>query len=521
MKKAIIIICLILSGLTLWTCKQPLIEAGFKDMLSMTIYDYLVENKDDFSSFLSILEKAGIDKTLSAYNPNGTDYTLFLPDNAAIDDFIKNNKQFNSLNDLLNNTEYVKVFARYHVINVGIATNDFPFGAFSEPTLSEDYLTVSFIIEKDTSYYKINNQSPVIKPNIEVSNGYIHIVQKALTPITYTSYDWLEQNSGFSIFKAAVDLTGLKNTLDINKKTDPTNLRPFTMFIEPDSVYKKRNIQSISDLEQLISPGNTNYTDKYNPLYNFVAYHLIEEERFLDDFEEIATNYSTYSDVPLNIDGTGLDIWINKGKEVFDTFINGTDTTIVDYIGINYDASNVLTQSGSIHFIDQIMKQQKPSRAITTYEFFEEPVLNEYRKEAGSYLIENPASLYYIKWTGPDLVFVKSDDNSETAYNGDYLIITGDFTITYIIPSIVQGKYDVYLGADAYSQQNALIELFIDNKKIGGLIDLTTGGTSSAPIPRIDLGTVDFIKYDKHTITIKSLIPGRFKWDYIRFEPNQ
>jgi len=49
------------------------------------------------------------------------------------------------------------------------------------------------------------------------------------------------------------------------------------------------------------------------------------------------------------------------------------------------------------------------------------------------------------------------------------------------MPKIIQGKYKVFLGAHAFSQDNALVEIFIDNKKIGGLVDLTTGGNSSYP----------------------------------------
>lgn len=521
MKKFKLIYLVFMTGLLFQSCRETIVEAGFEDMLNMTIYDYLMEHKDEYSSFLSVLGKAKLDKTLSAYNPNSDDfnYTLFLPDNKAIDEFIKQNNRYASLADFLNDQAYVSAFARYHVINMGILTNDFPFGAFSDPTLSEDYLTVTFVIEPDTSYYKINNQSPVIKPNIELSNGFIHVIQKALVPVTYTSYDWLEQHPGFSIFKAAVDLTGLRDTLDINKKSDPAKSRPCTLFLEPDSVFKKRNIHSVGDLAAIISPGNSNYTSKTNPLRSFIAYHILEEERFLDDFESVATNYDTYSDIPLNINGLGIDLMINKGKEKFETIIVENDTTIIDYIGFYYDVSNVITQTGAIHFIDRVMKQYTPSRAIVTFQFFEEPLFNEYQKEVAEYLVENPASLYHIQWTGPDLIYVKLEEESDDAWNDDYLKITGDFTISYTTPKIIQGRYDVFLGADRFSQQNAVIEVFIDGKKTGGLIDLTTGGTAADPISRIKLGTVDFIKYDRHVIRISSLIPGRFVWDYIRFEP--
>jgi hypothetical protein len=33
------------------------------------------------------------------------------------------------------------------------------------------------------------------------------------------------------------------------------------------------------------------------------------------------------------------------------------------------------------------------------------------------------------------------------------------------------------------------------------------------------LGTVDFKRYTTHKVEIRPLIPGRFLWDFIRFEP--
>jgi hypothetical protein len=172
-----------------------------------------------------------------------------------------------------------------------------------------------------------------------------------------------------------------------------------------------------------------------------------------------------------------------------------------------------------IHFIDQIMTQVKPSRAIQTFEFYEEPLLNEYRMEAGEYLIEDTSSLNTIHWKGADLTFVEAGDNIISAWGGDYLFLDGDFTISYTIPKLVQGNYTVLLGADSFNPRNALIEVYIDGKSVGGLIDLATGGSSDFPFIQIELGSINFLKYDSHVIEVKSLIPGRFGWDYIRFEP--
>jgi uncharacterized surface protein with fasciclin (FAS1) repeats len=514
--KTIIAIFLFLGILS---CAKQEIVSNFEDQDKMTIYDYIQLNKEKYSSFLSILEAGKIAKTLSAYNPKGRGYTLFLPDNESIEKFIKEGGVYSSLENMLADTVYTSILSRYHIVDMGINTNDFPFGALPEYTLSGDLLTVSFVIEPDTSYYKINNQAPVVFQNIELSNGYIHLISSALKPITYTSYDWIENQPAYSIFKAAIDATGLKETINLNAKDKSVEARPFTLMIEPDSVFNKRDIKSFDDLANLISPGNTDYTNPDNPLNSFIRYHLLVDIRFLDDFVNVATNYTTYSEIPLNINGGGLDIAINKGMQSYDTLINAGDTTILDYVGFNYDASNVLTQSGVIHFIDQILQQQRPSRATMTFEFYEEPVFNVFRMEAGTYIVEDSASLSVVKYSGTDLFFVKTGDATSGAWSGDYVMLNGDFTVTFTIPKLVQGAYTVFLGADAFSTQNAMIELNIDGKNMGGLIDLATGGSAAYPFAQIKLGVIDFGKYEHHAIEVKSIIPGRFLWDYIRFEP--
>jgi len=517
MKNSVYIISFFLALIVI-SCQPEPLPPNFEDVENRTAYDYMMENEEDFSSFLAILEKGGIAKTLSAYNPDGIGYTLFLPDNDAVNNFIDSNSRFSSLNDILNDQEFANAFSRYHVVNMEINTNEFPFGAFSEPTLSGDFLTVSFVIETDTSYYRINNSASVTKSNIEVSNGYIHQIETALMPITFTSYEWLEQHPEYSIFKEAVDLTGLQSVIDFNLK-EMEELQPVTILAEPDSIFEKGGINSVEDLIAEISPANDDYTSETNPLYNFVAYHFLRGRFFIDNFVDVSTNYTTYSEIPLNINGNGLDVAINKGKQVFDTIVSQGDTTFVDFIKFKYDASNVLTQTGAIHFIDRIMYQQTPSRAIRTFQFYEEPLFDEYRQEGGAFLIESENSLQYINWSGADLFFVDLGDEESSAWDADYLEIDGDFTLSYTIPKIIQGKYTVYLGAEAFNAENALIEVFVDNKKVGSLIDLSTGGTSDNPFQQIELGTIDFTRYSEHVVEIRPLIPGRFLWDYIRFEP--
>ena len=515
MKRILIISSLIVALLAQYSCSKTTGIPEFKDVQKLSIYDYLAANKDEFSSFIQIVQVGGLESTLSAYNPNGNNYTLFAPNNQAVDNFIKQSGEYASLDDLLKDVSFVQALARYHVVNLGVLSNDFPFGAFTEPTLSGDYLNVNFILEKDTTYYKINNQAPVVQANIELSNGYMHVISEMLKPITLNSYAWLKKYPGNSIYVSALEATGIDRIIDVDMKKKDQTLKPFTMLIEPDSIYHRAGINSFSDLAAVISPDRTDYTNSSNPLYLFTGYHILTQSRFLNDLVGQATNYNTFADVPLAINGKEIDIMINRGKE---EFVTRGDTT--EFVGLYYDASNVVTQSGAIHFIDQILKPQVPSRAIVSFEFWEEPNLATFRIKGGTYLIEDHSVMEYVTWTGADLYYVKSNDVAETAWNKDYLQITGDFTITYQIPKIVPGKYNVLLGADSFGSQNAFVEVYIDGNKLGGLIDLTKGGSASYPWwPATAVGAVDFKKYDIHSVQVKALIPGRFKWDYISFEP--
>lgn len=489
----------------------------FEDAEDYTIFDYLAENQDKYSSFISIIESADLVQALSAYNPYGTGYTLFLPNNEAVERYISGSDRFSSLNSLLEDKEFVATLARFHVVNMSILSNEFPFGAFSEPTLSEDYLTVSFIIGEDSSYYKINNSASVVKPNIETSNGYIHEIEDVLIPITFTTMAWLETHGGFEIFTAALEATGLSSLVDINVKED--KILPVTVLVEPDTIYHQAGINSLEDLITKISPSDDSYTDASNPLYNYVSYHILSGRFFMDDFVDVNAAYTTFSEVPVNINGTSLDVLINRGKQDFDTIISNNDTTIIDYILFYYDISNVITQSGAVHFIDQVMEVQRASRANYNFQFTEEPLILEYRKLDGAYQIEEEDSLQRITWEGAELYYINLSNSETNAWNTDYLEIEGDFILRYRIPKVIQGSYTAKLRAEFANNNNALVEVFFDNKKVGSLVDLTTGGNAANPFSTVNLGTINFTKYAEHTIEIRPLIPGRFLWDALILEP--
>lgn len=507
----------LLIALGLQSCKEPdNIQAGFEDAIGMTIYDYIISDSSSYSSFLQVIEAGELDLTLSAYNPDGDGYTLFLPDNPAMDEYIALNKDFNSLEDMLADKMFSKAFSRYHVVNMKLKADDFPFGAIQEKTLSGDRLTVSFVIESDTSFYMINNQAPVTLPDVEVSNGWVHEIGAALLPVTLTTLEWLQESDDYSIFTDAVELTGFGPVLDVDIKEEE-DAQAVTLFLEHDSVFAKRGINSVEDLIDFLEPNDTDYTSSENTFNGFVGYHILEESMFLDDFSENLSNYTTFSSVPVLVDGEQLDLKINPEKEVFDTIFSGEDTILIDYVLFDIDNSNVLTKSGAIHFIDQILQQQEPSIARQRFEFYDEPLISEYRETPGEYLIQDTASLRRVRWSGADLMFVETQDDTHPAWGGDYFLMNGDFSFRYHLPKMVQGTYIAKIRANGVDEDNALVEVFIDGQSIGGLVDLSRG--TGWAFKMIELGTINFLQYEEHVMEIRSLVPGSFELDFIEFEP--
>ncbi len=499
-----------------YSCKKEVLNFTTEEQF-VSIAEFISSDTTRFSVFYKMMKEGRLTDALSSYNPNGNSYTLFLPTDSAFDSYIKQNKNYYNVDQLLADNAFIRVLVRYHVVNREFRTNDFPFGALPDTTLSGDNLTIGFSNDLDTTIYKVNNVAPVIRQNIEASNGYIHIISKVLEPIVYSSYDLLKLNPDYSIFTAALDTTRINDKMGIYTTNGSNRKNIYTLLVEPDSIYNKSGIYSIDDLISLIKPENSNFSREDNGLYQFVAYHILDGSYFLDNFEN-SKNYNTWASLPLRIDA-GFIIKINQGVANFDTIITGTDTSVINYIEPVYDESNILSKNGPIHVISEIMNLYKPNRAQAIFQFYEEPLINNVRSVPNTYLFTLD-NFTVLSWEGvKEISYIKSSSTAEKSSNLDYIQINGDFVISYIIPKLLPGKYSVRLRTNAFNQQNAIIQIFIDNHQIGGNLNLTSGATSDNPYKEFVLGEYEFTTYASHIVRIQSLIPGNFIWDYIRFIP--
>ncbi len=512
----------ILAGLSFFAirCEKEKPQAGFYSADVISISQFVLDSTNNFKKFAKILETANMVDALASYNPAGNNFTLFLPTDEAVDQFIEDNNDFDDFDELLADKDYVTSLARYHVVMLELKTNDFPYGALPDTTATGDYLTIGIDISGDSSIYRVNNVAPIIQPNIELINGTVHVISKMLEPVVMSSYDWLIKHKGFSILTEALEITGLKDTMGIYSHTPDgkTIENVYTMLVEHDSIYHKRGIYTIEDLIDTIvgDPGRNNYTEPDNPLYQFAAYHIMENRYFLDALE--SSVYNTYANFPVNII-SDIELMVNKGSRVYDTIINYPDTTIIDYISILVEKSNVLTKNGAIHFINEMLELYKPGIDRVTFQFTnEEPILDQIRNEVGEHYFYSDDEFTAIKWEGvKELVYIKSASASEKAWDNDYIRLDGDFKITYKIPKVLAGTYDVMINANASSNKNATILVYIDGKRIGSSFDLSTGGN---PYLFFKAGKITFLTSEEHVVEIRALVPGVFEWDVIQFRPS-
>lgn len=334
----------LISALT--ACESDPYGTGWDNDVPLTISQYLEKNKVEYSKFHKLVTDGKMLGALYAYNPHGEGYTLFLPTDEAIDRFIQQNQKYGSFEELLKDTGFIKMLTRYHTLNRKVKSDEFPDGALKDLTLTGDRLVIGFYTDGNNQIIRVNNAAPVIKANIKLSNGYIHVVSGVLEQAKVLGYDWLQEQSSYSILANAVRLSGLRNRLWWNK---------YTILAEHDSIYHRMGIRNVDDLIQRIATPGMPLTNTNNTFYLYTAYHFLGGDLYLNDFNWGNSNYATLAGKPLTV-SVGVDIKINPGVDTYGFKISESrDTTVIDYISPVWEYSNILTRTGPVHSISELL----------------------------------------------------------------------------------------------------------------------------------------------------------------------
>ncbi len=504
-------------ALVYFACDDDVEKGSFIQSNDLNISSYLSEN-DDYSKFNQLLIETNLFDALNSYNPYGNgSFTVFAPTDEAFQNYISENDKYSSFDELIDDAEFMNILVRFHIVLSSYNSNDFPFGALNDTTITGDYLTIGFQTSEAESHYLVNNYAVVIDPNIELSNGFVHGINKVLEPITLSSYDWLKNQEDVSIFVELLEETGLADSMGINKLNtkNQTVRNTYTLLVEPDSVFQKRGIGSFQELVQKFGTPGLPYEDVNNGIYRFAAYHLLEKVLFLDEMSDGI--YNTYTSLPIQVI-VGMEVKINPGFKIVDSLITEGDTIYLDYVPIIYEKSNNPTANGPVHYISELLELHKPGAGRNTFHFKSEPVINELKDAEGRFIFEDPSEFEVIQWEGTDELYYVVGTEAVEAWEDDFIELNGPFIFTFNTPRVFPGSYDFKIRVHSSDYDNAVIQVYLDGKRSGTNINLKSTN-SRDDFVIYTIGSVDFINYTSHEITINTVIPGIMKLDLIRFDP--
>ena len=272
------------------------------------IVDTAVEN-GSFTTLVAAVQAAGLVDTLKGEGP----FTVFAPTDEA---FAK--LPSGTIENLLKpeNLETLKSILLYHVVAGKVMGEDVKMIESVETVLGEPVA-----IKESMGKITINDAN-VVLPDVEASNGVIHVIDSVLLPPEKLS-DIVETASAdgrFTTLLAAVEAAGLVDTLK--------GEGPFTVFAPTDMSFAKLPAGTV---ENLLKPENLE-TLKNILLYHVVSGKVMAEDVVMLDGQKVDTA----------LEGAQLTITVKDGK----VYINDDVEVII---------TDIETANGVIHVIDAVL----------------------------------------------------------------------------------------------------------------------------------------------------------------------
>ena len=311
----------LISVLGLTGCNPEPDESDLFTATGETAADY-IDRKAELSSFKQILTRVGLYRNLSAYG----EYTCFIPTNEAVSTYLDelyndpdaaiphNGMTENSLDGLTDSL--CSDIARYHLVAGSVVTTiDMGSGISLTPMLR-----IPITSDGTTGQIVLNKVATITEPDSVVTNGVVHVIDQVIPRNSRLLSEDIGRYSEFSIFAEALELTGLMDSIAKSKKNVDYNIENldkmdvnsagsitnrlympdeckvmYTIFAEPDSIMNLNGIHDINGLieyankvyggaaawydyltetGQTVSTG-TDYTNRFNALNMFVAYHIL------------------------------------------------------------------------------------------------------------------------------------------------------------------------------------------------------------------------------------------------------
>ena len=211
-------------SITMSSCSAEPDDSNLYTFTGQTIADFLAANDSAFSSFSYILQRSGYDRLLGTY---GT-YTCFAPDNQAVQEYI------DSLYDDETNLKFVHNgmteksleglsdslcadIAKFHLAGSEYMTVNL--GTSGQSILSLLGRTIMTSINSN-GLVTLNDGASITKEgkDIELENGVVQVLNHVIPRSNSLMTSELKKYAKFSLFTKALELTGLNDSLEAEKK---------------------------------------------------------------------------------------------------------------------------------------------------------------------------------------------------------------------------------------------------------------------------------------------------------------
>ncbi len=445
-------------------CDDGLDDKTFFTTDEMTIARTLDASPEKFSTFVDMLNLTGYYTALQSYGS----YTCFVPVNEVLDPYIKERWGVNSVNEItdVEQIEEVKELVRFHTMAKSVGASSFIEGRLPDTTYTGDYLTSSYLLGGGIGNVIINREAQLLQYDIRSDNGYIHCIDKVLTPFSDPVPVVIEKAGKHTIFVEALKQTGLYDDFCV-KLTDVGTKKNFTIFAETDSVFALSGINSFDDLAAKYAEGETNYEEASNGLNRFMAYHATES--FL---------YS--ADIPL--EGFLSTVLVNnaikvdKNDDILKINESETGEEVETWVSLYSKLSNYPAKNGVYHTVDTLMEIFIPKAK----HIFFDPVSEQ--PEVIANLVRNyskvTADKYQdVDWYPPTNTIRWMAKSSYKNLNRNIFDMGGCVWYEFKTPILAKGKYEFLICANGGNNARGKFQVYWDGEPIGSIYDLTTKGT--------------------------------------------
>lgn len=374
--------------------------------------------------------------------------------------------------------------------------------------------------------------------------------------------DQIWRNENLTIFAAALKATGIEDTLSCYLRDDyketgregelyysynftgpyaPVPHHRYTVFIEPDFVYRDNGISSLEDLRAYakkvydeVFPEDSNVQDEKdsrNSLHRFVAYHILEYGAPLNQYaagDGGSYKETTYSRAVQHVEHypTLMPEALLKisrpfiaGKEEFylnrqGVFDNSNGSEMLSQIqesdyGIHVDATSSAIpgntwMNGYAYPIESILvydKKTMTQRSAERLRFDMTTISPE--MTANGLRLNRDFSCYFfpqgyfknISWDGRGAKFIYLPNQSYSSglgswmnIYGDEMMLTGIGDITITLPVVPEGTYELRLG-QMLNNNRGIVQFYIDDEPCGEPVDLTS----------VNMQEIGWLSSDKRT----------------------